>query len=136
MIEGTSDDTVSSSGVPRKRVDRASTLFLYWQKLTVVFFDVQLRQRLQLHKRPVAMRSTRNYGGSALAANVEPDQTLEIMMSDLDPDIMKIFTKEVSATAAEATQVHPSNVVEACDWPLSSRGLATTQTIDGVGGRP
>lgn len=64
----------------------------------------QLRQRLQLHKRPVAMRSTRNYGGSALAANVEPDQTLEIMMSDLDPDIMKIFTKEVSATAAEATQ--------------------------------
>ncbi|XP_047109291.1 S-adenosylmethionine decarboxylase proenzyme isoform X1 [Schistocerca piceifrons] len=34
----------------------------------------------------------------------EPDQTLEILMSDLDPDIMNIFTREESSSAAEATQ--------------------------------
>jgi S-adenosylmethionine decarboxylase len=35
----------------------------------------------------------------------EPDQTLEILMSDLDPEVMNIFTREESSSAAEATQV-------------------------------
>lgn len=35
----------------------------------------------------------------------EPDQTLEILMSDLDPEVMAIFTREESSSAAEATQV-------------------------------
>lgn len=35
----------------------------------------------------------------------EPDQTLEILMSDLDPEVMTIFTREESSSAAEATQV-------------------------------
>ncbi|XP_046406065.1 S-adenosylmethionine decarboxylase proenzyme isoform X1 [Ischnura elegans] len=34
----------------------------------------------------------------------EPDQTLEILMSDLDQRVMNVFTKEFSSTAAEATQ--------------------------------
>ncbi|XP_067120562.1 S-adenosylmethionine decarboxylase proenzyme-like isoform X1 [Centruroides vittatus] len=33
-----------------------------------------------------------------------PDQTLEIIMQDLDQKIMKIFTREVSASAKDATQ--------------------------------
>lgn len=36
---------------------------------------------------------------------VEPDQTLEILMTDLDPDIMAIFSREECKSAAEATQV-------------------------------
>ncbi|XP_033230648.1 S-adenosylmethionine decarboxylase proenzyme isoform X2 [Belonocnema kinseyi] len=34
----------------------------------------------------------------------EPDQTLEILMSHLDPDVMSIFTREVCSSAAEATE--------------------------------
>ncbi|PSN54906.1 S-adenosylmethionine decarboxylase proenzyme [Blattella germanica] len=34
----------------------------------------------------------------------EPDQTLEILMSDLDPEVMNIFTRDESSSAAEATQ--------------------------------
>jgi len=34
------------------------------------------------------------------------DQTLEILMTNLDPDVMQIFTKEQSANATQATQVH------------------------------
>ncbi|GIY61222.1 s-adenosylmethionine decarboxylase proenzyme [Caerostris darwini] len=34
-----------------------------------------------------------------------PDQTLEVIMQELDPKIMKIFTKEVCATGKEATQM-------------------------------
>ena len=37
--------------------------------------------------------------------NVEPDQTLEVLMTDLDPEVMRIFTREGSSSAAEATQV-------------------------------
>ena len=44
--------------------------------------------------------------------NNEPDQTLEIMMSELDPEVMKIFTKQCSANAAEATQVHPVHPIQ------------------------
>lgn len=35
----------------------------------------------------------------------EPDQTLEILMSDLDQDVMKIFTQEESKSSKEATEV-------------------------------
>lgn len=34
----------------------------------------------------------------------EPDQTLEILMTHLDLDIMSIFTKEVCSSAEEATR--------------------------------
>lgn len=34
----------------------------------------------------------------------EPDQTLEILMTNLDPNIMSIFTRDVCSSATEATQ--------------------------------
>ncbi|CAH0720513.1 unnamed protein product, partial [Brenthis ino] len=34
----------------------------------------------------------------------EPDQTIEILMSDLDPEVMDIFTRASSSNAAEATK--------------------------------
>jgi len=69
-----------------------------------------IRQRLNLHKRSSHMTGSmrfqplNKFNNRGVASIAEPDQTLEIMMSDLDPEVMKIFTKEVSATAAEATQ--------------------------------
>ena len=35
----------------------------------------------------------------------EPDQTIEILMSELDPEIMQIFHRENSSTAQEAREV-------------------------------
>ncbi|XP_014244634.1 S-adenosylmethionine decarboxylase proenzyme [Cimex lectularius] len=35
---------------------------------------------------------------------IEPDQTLEVLMTDLDPQVMSLFTKNSCSTAAEATQ--------------------------------
>lgn len=35
----------------------------------------------------------------------DPDQTIEILMTDLDPKVMAVFTKDVCNTALEATQV-------------------------------
>lgn len=35
----------------------------------------------------------------------DPDQTIEVLMTDLDPKVMAIFTKEDSTNAKEATQV-------------------------------
>jgi S-adenosylmethionine decarboxylase len=35
----------------------------------------------------------------------DADQTLEIIMTKLDPEVMKIFTKEVSNSAEDATKV-------------------------------
>lgn len=37
--------------------------------------------------------------------SIEPDQTIEILMTDLDPEIMAIFTKEECQKANEATEV-------------------------------
>jgi len=34
----------------------------------------------------------------------EPDQTLEILMTQLDPDVMSIFTRNVCSSADEATE--------------------------------
>ena len=36
---------------------------------------------------------------------VQPDQTLELLMQDLDEDVMSIFTMDQSATAEECTKV-------------------------------
>ncbi|XP_031632196.1 S-adenosylmethionine decarboxylase proenzyme isoform X2 [Contarinia nasturtii] len=36
--------------------------------------------------------------------SIEPDQTIEILMTDLDPDVMALFTKEECKNASEATQ--------------------------------
>ncbi|XP_026473255.1 S-adenosylmethionine decarboxylase proenzyme [Ctenocephalides felis] len=36
--------------------------------------------------------------------DVDPDQTIEILMTELDPKVMSIFTKESCTTAAEATE--------------------------------
>lgn len=36
--------------------------------------------------------------------STEPDQTIEILMTELDPQIMSIFTKEESANAKDATE--------------------------------
>lgn len=38
------------------------------------------------------------------------DQTLEILMTQLDPDVMQIFTKEHSIDANQATQVPHQNL--------------------------
>lgn len=44
----------------------------------------------------------------SLAQNMmvpDPDQTIEVLMTDLDPEIMAMFTKEMTADAKEATLV-------------------------------
>lgn len=38
--------------------------------------------------------------------SLEPDQTIEILMTDLDPDVMAIFTKEECKNGTEATHVN------------------------------
>lgn len=38
--------------------------------------------------------------------NQSPDQTLEILMTQLDPNIMQLFTKKQSTNAIQATQVN------------------------------
>lgn len=54
-------------------------------------------------------RTRRDLGGYT----PEPDQTMEMLMSDLDPEIMAIFTKEHCKDAEEATKVciHRSSVL-------------------------
>nr|CAD7195761.1 unnamed protein product [Timema douglasi] len=47
--------------------------------------------------------SSRDVGGNEEEVR-GPDQTLEILMSELDPMVMSIFTREESSSAAEATQ--------------------------------
>lgn len=42
-------------------------------------------------------RGTNNY-------RKEADQTIEILMTDLDPEVMSIFTREMCSSAEEATQ--------------------------------
>ena len=37
--------------------------------------------------------------------DMEPDQTIEILMTDLDPEVMKIFTKQEASDGREATKV-------------------------------
>ncbi|XP_076275242.1 S-adenosylmethionine decarboxylase isoform X2 [Rhynchophorus ferrugineus] len=40
----------------------------------------------------------------SIVGDIEPDQTLEILMTDLDPEVMAIFTKEECLNATEATK--------------------------------
>lgn len=40
-------------------------------------------------------------------ADVEPDQTIEIMMTELDPKVMELFTKKSASNGHEATKVKP-----------------------------
>ena len=35
----------------------------------------------------------------------DPDQTIEVLMTDLDPEVMNMFTKEMSCDAKDATLV-------------------------------
>jgi len=50
---------------------------------------------------------------------IEPDHTLEIIMTKLDPNVMKIFTKQVSADSEDATKksgidtIYPNAVLDA-----------------------
>lgn len=39
-------------------------------------------------------------------AKTKPDQTLEIIMTELDPEKMKIFYQENTSSASEATKVY------------------------------
>lgn len=39
-----------------------------------------------------------------IAFNPDPDQTIEILMTELDPKVMEIFTKDVCMTGPEATE--------------------------------
>ncbi|CAG0879225.1 unnamed protein product [Cyprideis torosa] len=48
--------------------------------------------------------SVRPFWGNGLNAIEEPDQTLEIMMMELNPERMKFFTKEGSLSARDATE--------------------------------
>lgn len=62
--------------------------------------------------------------------DVEPDQTIEILMTDLDPGIMKLFCKKSVKDGREATKVENeksahfkhtlvSSIV--CSYPASTR---------------
>lgn len=42
----------------------------------------------------------------------DPDQTIEVLMTDLDPKVMAIFTKEDSTDANDATQVWPTSLMK------------------------
>ena len=46
--------------------------------------------------------------------DVEPDQTIEILMTDLDPKVMALFTKNRVKTGPEATKVHVTNFFHFC----------------------
>ena len=46
--------------------------------------------------------------------DTEPDQTIEILMTDLDPKVMALFTKNRVKTGPEATKVHVTNFFHFC----------------------
>lgn len=46
----------------------------------------------------------------ALAPTPEPDQTIEILMTELDPQVMAIFTKEECDKAKDATEVSLTDI--------------------------
>ena len=46
--------------------------------------------------------------------DTEPDQTIEILMTDLDPKVMALFTKNRVKTGPEATKVHGINFFHFC----------------------
>lgn len=48
--------------------------------------------------------------------SIEPDQTIEILMTDLDPDIMAIFTKEECSSSKIATEVRRNEARTPGTW--------------------
>ena len=55
----------------------------------------------------------------------EPDQTIEILMSELDQDIMDIFHQHTSSTAKEAREVcHCSNLLQCICRPKAVQWVA------------
>ncbi len=80
--------------------------------------DLRTMNLSGLNKRNVSQRYSISLGGGRGSSPSEADQTLEIMMSDLDPEVMKIFTKQFSANAAEATQVFFHSIMFQCSVVL------------------
>lgn len=76
-------------------------------------------------------------------ATVDPDQTIEILMTELDPDVMSIFTKEECSSAKMATErsaidtLIPGMVIddylfEPCGYSMngiSKFGVSTTANV-------
>lgn len=56
------------------------------------------------HKQANNMASSANLNLIESLQLPDPDQTIEILMTDLDPKVMAVFTKDVCSTALEATQ--------------------------------
>ena len=65
------------------------TLYLF--KTNMFLFKLKIKRYLYTLNKPMSIN--------------EPDQTLEIIMTKLDPEIMKIFSKEVSSSAEDAAKV-------------------------------
>ena len=56
--------------------------------------------------------------------DTEPDQTIEILMTDLDPKVMALFTKNRVKTGPEATKVHVTNFFQFCKkFNLFTKGM-------------
>ena len=55
------------------------------------------------------VRDPKTNGLTLPSIESEPDQTIEILMTDLDRDVMSIFTKEVSADGPDAARVSHDN---------------------------
>lgn len=61
--------------------------------------DEQKQQQQQVEIRSAASEDEEE----VLAYNPDPDQTIEILMTELDPKVMEIFTKDSCMTGQEAT---------------------------------
>lgn len=63
-----------------------------------------------LNRRPMSGKAVQDLGipNGKLIDTIDtpdPDQTIEVLMTDLDPQVMEIFTKEASVDANDATKV-------------------------------
>lgn len=61
-----------------------------------------------LNRRPMTDKVVQDLtipSGKLLDTSPDPDQTIEVLMTDLDPQVMEIFTKRVSVDAKDATRV-------------------------------
>lgn len=63
------------------------------------------QQQQQQHQQVVEMTPSAKMNLIESLQLPDPDQTIEILMTDLDPKVMAVFTKDVCSTALEATQV-------------------------------
>ncbi|XP_053662080.1 S-adenosylmethionine decarboxylase proenzyme [Anopheles marshallii] len=65
-----------------------------------------LKRNNHLHQLMEQHHSEQQHEAQLIEASMQPDpdQTIEILMTDLDPNVMAIFTKDVCTTAKEATQ--------------------------------